>query len=69
MPTDFIGLFAKLAAAKIRFVLVHADALRRWSFARRTPDQRLDWLEAALEIAYHSGALKPRRPDWSPQEP
>lgn len=39
-----------------------AVALRRWSFARRTPEQRLAWLEAALELAYQSGALKPRRP-------
>jgi hypothetical protein len=40
-----------------------AEALRRWSFARRTPEQRLAWLQAALELAYQSGALKPRRPD------
>jgi hypothetical protein len=40
-----------------------ADALRRWSFERRTPEQRLAWLKAALEIAYQSGALKPRRPE------
>lgn len=39
-----------------------AEALRRWSFERRTPEQRLAWLEAALELAYQSGALKPRRP-------
>lgn len=39
-----------------------AEALRRWSFERRTPEQRLAWLKAALEIAYQSGALKPRRP-------
>jgi hypothetical protein len=58
MPTDFIGLFAVLAAA---------EALRRWSFERRTPEQRLAWLKAALEIAYQSGALRPRRPDQTPQ--
>ena len=46
-----------------------AEALRRWSFARRTPEQRLAWLKAALEIAYLSGALKPRCPDRSPKEP
>ncbi len=46
-----------------------AEALRRWSFARRTPEQRLAWLKAALEIAYLSGALEPRRPDRSPKEP
>jgi hypothetical protein len=39
-----------------------AEALRRWSFRRRTPQQKLDWLVAALEIAYRSGALKPRQP-------
>lgn len=39
-----------------------AEALRRWSFERRTPEQRLAWLKAALEIAYQSGAIKPRRP-------
>lgn len=40
-----------------------AEALRRWSFARRSPEQRLAWLAAALELAYQSGALKPRRPE------
>ncbi|HQR24780.1 MAG TPA: hypothetical protein PL152_06510 [Steroidobacteraceae bacterium] len=40
-----------------------AEALRRWSFERRTPEQRIAWLKAALELAYQSGALKPRRPD------
>lgn len=44
-----------------------ADALRRWSFERRSPEQRLTWLKAALELAYQSGAIKPRRPDRSPQ--
>ena len=39
-----------------------AVALRRWSFMRRTPEQRLAWLEAALELAYASGALRPHRP-------
>ena len=42
-----------------------AEALRRWSFLRRTPEQRLLWLQAALELAYQSGAIKPRRPDAS----
>ena len=48
-----------------------AEALRRWSFERRTPEQRLAWLKAALEIAYQSGALKPRRPenDLPPEPP
>ena len=43
-----------------------AGALRRWSFERRTPEQRLAWLQAALEIACQSGALKPRRPEGDP---
>ena len=42
-----------------------AEALRRWSFARRTPEQRLAWLVSALQLAYQSGAIKPRRPDAS----
>lgn len=46
-----------------------AEALRRWSFARRTPEQRLAWLKAALEIAYQSGAIKPRRPASSTLTP
>jgi len=40
-----------------------AEALSRWSFLKRTPEQRLAWLVSALELAYQSGALKPRRPD------
>lgn len=39
-----------------------AEALRRWSFLRRMPEQRLAWLVSALELAYMSGVLKPRRP-------
>lgn len=39
-----------------------AEALRRWSFRRRTPEQRLAWLVAALELAYQTGALVPKRP-------
>ena len=35
-----------------------AEELRKWSFLRRTPQQRLDWLVQALIIAYQSGALK-----------
>jgi hypothetical protein len=38
-----------------------AEALRRWSFRRRTPEQRLAWLVSALELAYASGAFSPRR--------
>jgi hypothetical protein len=40
-----------------------AEALRRWSFERRTPEQRLAWLQSALQLAYQSGAIKPRRPE------
>jgi hypothetical protein len=40
-----------------------AEALRRWSFERRTPEQRLAWLQSALQLAYRSGAIKPRRPE------
>jgi hypothetical protein len=39
-----------------------AEALRRWSFLQRTPEQRLEWLVEMLEIGYTSGAIKPRRP-------
>jgi hypothetical protein len=35
-----------------------AEELRKWSFLKRTPQQRLDWLVQALSIAYQSGALK-----------
>jgi hypothetical protein len=35
-----------------------AEELRKWSFLRRTPQQRLDWLGQALTLAYQSGALK-----------
>jgi hypothetical protein len=38
------------------------EALRRWSFLQRTPEQRLEWLIQMLEIAYASGAIQPRRP-------
>jgi hypothetical protein len=37
-----------------------AENLRKWSFLQRTPQQRLDWLVQALEIAYQCGALRPR---------
>lgn len=43
-----------------------AERLRRWSFLQRTPEQRLEWLIQALEIAYASGALKPKRPPDPP---
>jgi hypothetical protein len=34
-----------------------AERLRRWAFRQRTPQQRLDWLIEALDIAYQRGAL------------
>jgi hypothetical protein len=39
-----------------------AVEFRRWSFRQRTPSQRLEWLRAALEIAYLRRALQPRKP-------
>jgi hypothetical protein len=39
-----------------------AERLRQWSFLQRTPEQRLEWLIEMLELAYSTGALKPRRP-------
>lgn len=35
-----------------------AEALRKWSFLRRTPQQRLDWLVAALTIRYQVKEMK-----------
>lgn len=35
-----------------------AEAWRKQSFLARTPAQRLQWLKAALVLAYDSGALK-----------
>jgi len=37
-----------------------AENLRKWSFLQRTPQQRLDWLVQALEIAFQCGALRAR---------
>jgi hypothetical protein len=45
-----------------------AEELRKWSFLRRTPQQRLEWLVQALEIAYQSGALRPFGADFSASE-
>jgi hypothetical protein len=39
-----------------------AEALQRWSFLQKTPEQRLDWLISMLQIAYERGGLKPKRP-------
>ena len=36
-----------------------AERLRQWAFLQRTPQQRLDWLVQALELAYQSGAIEP----------
>jgi hypothetical protein len=35
-----------------------AETLRQWSFCQRTPQQRLDWLVAALAIRYQIHELK-----------
>lgn len=35
-----------------------AEALRRWSFARRNPQQRLDWLVAALTVRYEAAQAR-----------
>jgi hypothetical protein len=49
-----------------------AEALRKWSFLRRTPQQRLDWLVDALTIkllarrARQAGSA-PQGPDPTPQ--
>ena len=40
-----------------------AERLRRCAFLQKTPEQRLARLQSALQLAYQSGALKPRRPD------
>ncbi len=34
-----------------------AENLRKWSFLQRTPQQRLEWLMQALDVAYQCGAL------------
>ena len=44
----------------------HAEALRRWAFLERTPEQRLEWLIEMLDIAYASGAIKAHRPADAP---
>lgn len=40
-----------------------AERWRKRDFRNRTPAKRLDWLIAALELAYRSGAVKVRGPD------
>lgn len=40
-----------------------AERWRKRDFLNRTPAQRLDWLIAALELAYRSGAVKIRVPE------
>lgn len=41
-----------------------AERLRRWSFARRSPQQRLEWLVAVLTVKYEAAAARAagRRP-------
>jgi hypothetical protein len=39
-----------------------AERLRKWSFLQRTPEQRLEWLIQMLELAYTTGAIRPRQP-------
>ena len=61
MPTEFDATHDQPPEAWGTFE--DAEALRRWSFMRRTPEQRLQWLVSALTIAYESGALQPRTPE------
>jgi hypothetical protein len=35
-----------------------AEALQRWTFIRKTAEQRLDWLMSMLRVAHESGAIK-----------
>jgi hypothetical protein len=67
MPTDFIGLFTLLASSRVRFVVVGSLALLLHGLDRLTADvdrERLRAsLQAALQLAYQSGAIKTRRPD------
>ncbi len=44
-----------------------AEELRKWSFLQRSPQQRLDWLMQALELAYRSGALNAARTPALPE--
>jgi hypothetical protein len=73
MPTDFIGLFTLLASSRVRFVVVGGLALLLHGLDRLTADvdrERLRAsLQAALQLVYQSGAIKPRRPDVSDSLP
>jgi hypothetical protein len=40
-----------------------AERLRKWSFRKRTPQQRYDWLVSMLRVAYRRGTHKLNRPD------
>lgn len=40
-----------------------AERLRKWSFRKRTPQQRYDWLVSMLRIVYRSGKVQLNRPD------
>lgn len=44
-----------------------AEKLRRWSFARRSPQQRLDWLVAALTIKYEAAEARARLGSAAPE--
>lgn len=45
-----------------------AERLRQQAFLERTPAQRLAWLEAALEVAYAAGTLRPPGPPDAPSQ-
>ena len=63
MPTDFIGLFAMLAAAKVRFVLVGGLALVLHGLDRLTADVDLvidlsgDSARAAVEAGHGEASI------------
>lgn len=40
-----------------------AERLRKWSFRKRTAQQRYEWLVSMLRIAYRSGKVHLNRPD------
>ncbi len=39
-----------------------AERLRKWSFRKRTPQQRYDWLVSMLRVAYRRGTHELNRP-------
>lgn len=42
-----------------------AEHWRKEEFLRKTPAQRLQWLEEMLVLVYRSGAVKPYNPEQS----